>query len=258
MSQLLKRLDHAVFRLEKALCLGLLAAMSLVVFLDVVHRLASTAGPLDRLCEKLLPPSAAPAVSLLIGLSVWFALVYAALRTAKVKQNPPPARAAAYAAGLTALSYGAVKLLLVVAPNGLIWSQVFALSGMLWVGFLGASIATYEKAHLTLEIVEFLWKGKVKAHIGRGGALAAAVFCALLSWLCLLMVQFHYEAWRESEGIAGVFDAFAAPKFAVYAILPVAFLVMALRWLGRAVGPTEEEKAPDLKPVMSASEGGQK
>lgn len=250
MRKLLARLDDALFRAEKVVVVALLALMSVAVFLDVVHRLASTEGPLERLTAKLLPASAATIVSTIIAAAIGWLLVYGALRTAKAAKNPEPRKAAPLALAIVAAAYGAVKLLQFLAPNGLVWSQVFGLCGMLWVGFLGASIATKEKAHLTLEIVEFIWKGKAKAHVVRVGSFFAALFCGLMSWLCFLNVRFQYESWSESDGMAGVFDAFPAPKFAVFAILPWTFAVMAARLLGRVFGPTEQEKPPDLKPVL--------
>lgn len=250
MRKLLARADDALFRVEKTVVVALLALMSVAVFLDVVHRLAATEGPLERLSKKLLPDSVAGIVSTALAFVIGLVLVYGALRTAKVAKNPAPAKAAGIAVGVVIACWATVKLLLWAAPNGLVWSQVFGLCGMLWVGFLGASIATKEKAHLTLEIVEFLWKGKAKAHVVRVGSFFAAIFCALLSWLCFLNVRFHYEAWAESEGAAGVFDAFPVPKFIVFSILPFTFAVMSLRMLGRTLGPTEIEKPPDLKPVL--------
>ncbi len=226
--------------------------MSLAVFFDVVLRLAASQGPLDRFWGRLLPAAhAADAASLVTALGLSLFLAFMAFRTAKVKSPPSVPRALAYAAGTVAGTYAAVKLLQWLFPNGLIWSQVFALCGMLWVGFLGASLATHERAHLTLEIMEFLWRGRVKAHIGRFGAFFAAAFCAVLGYLSWLNVRYHLDTWLESDGAAGVFDAFPAPKFIVFGIMPVSFTVMALRFLARAVGPTEEEKAPELQPVMA-------
>lgn len=250
MRKLLARADDALFRVEKIVVVALLALMSIAVFLDVVHRLASTEGPLERLSAKLFPANIALIVSTVIAAAVGWLLVYGALRTAKVAKNPEPKKAALIAVGIVTACYVTVRLLLWIAPNGLVWSQVFGLSGMLWVGFIGASIATKEKAHLTLEIVEFIWKGKAKAHVVRVGSFFGAVFCALMAWLCFLNVRFQYESWAESEGAAGVFDAFPAPKFMVFAILPWTFSIMALRLLGRTFGPTEVEKPPDLKPVL--------
>ena len=76
---------------------------------------------------------------------------------------------------------------------------------------IGASIATYEGSHLTLEITEFLWRGRAKAWVGRLGSLVAALFCFLLSWLCLAYVRYQHGEWAASGGISAVFDGFPAP-----------------------------------------------
>lgn len=255
MAVLLRQLDDLVYACERVLIVVLLALMSFVVFLDVVHRLSATEGPLDKLCARLLPASMAGPSSAILASAVTFLLVYGALRTARVANPPAKGAAAALAAGAVVLGYAAVKLLLAVFPSGLVWSQVSALSGMLWVGFLGASAAAKEGSHLTLEIMEFVWKGKAKAHVGRIGSLAAASFAMVLAYLCARYVHYHYREWVEADGLAGVFDGFAVPKFAVYAILPVTLTVIGLRFLALALGPTEQEKEPSLKPLQMPPDG---
>jgi TRAP-type C4-dicarboxylate transport system permease small subunit len=253
----LRKLDERVYRFERGLALVLIAAMSLAVFFDVVHRLASTQGPLDRLTGLFLSGAARLWVSRGLAALLTYALVYAALRTARVKRPPSPARAATLSALIVSGLAAFVLLFVHLMPSGLVWSQVFALCGMLWVGFLGASMATKEGAHLTLEIMEFVWRGKAKAHVGRVGALIAAAFSALMAWLSALHVSFHHATWTESEGSSGLFDAFPAPKFVVYAILPVSFSIITLRFLGRVVGPAEEKgpELPTLRPPQTPGGG---
>lgn len=243
MGTLLRRIDDAVYRVERFVCLVLLAAMTAAVFLDVVHRLASTEGPLDRLFGRLALGAAGRGLQATFSLGVSVLLCYGALRTARRAHPLGKARALGLAALLTALGYAAVRGLLWIAPNGLVWSQVFALCAMLWVGFIGASIATKEGSHLSLELMEFLWRGRAKVRVGRIGAFAASAFCAVLVYLSLLHVRFHHQEWVESGRVAGTFEAFPAPRFAVFAILPCSLFIMSLRFLGRALGSAAEERA---------------
>lgn len=246
----LKKLDAAVYRVERATCIALIAAMVVAVFLDVAQRTASTKGPLDRLFARFLPEGAAAVAATIVAAALALIFAYGALRGAKFATPLPAKRAAILAVAGVAGAWLAIRLLLFLAPNGLIWSQTFALSAMLWVGFLGASMCTKEGSHLTLEIVEFVWKGKAKAQVARVGALFAALFIGFLGWLCFRLVVYHHRNWADSGGEVGVFEGFPAPQFVVYAILPITMTVMALRFLGRALGPLEEEKPPQITPIV--------
>jgi len=249
MGNLLKRVDEAWYRLEQALCVGLLVVMALSVFFDAIHRQASGKGRLEQICERLLGAAAAPRVSTLLAVLLTWWVIYGALRTVNSARQLSRARAAGVGVGGTLFAWGFVKALVAIFPNGLVWAQSVGLSGMLWVGFLGASMATKEGNHLTLEITDVIWKGKLKAHVGRLGALCAAAFCAVLGWLCWLQVQLEYREWADTDGATGTMMGLEAPRWAVFMVLPLAFGVMTLRLFARAVGPTEEEQGPQIAPL---------
>lgn len=251
MRRLLKTIDEGLYRAERWVCLALLAVMSLAVFLDAVHRQASGEGRLEQLFSRALSGEGAKVASTAALAAIAWLLVYAALRTARMEKRPSARTSAAIAAIAVAVLWGLVKLLVAAFPNGLIWAQPLGLSGMLWVGFIGASMATKEGNHLSLEIMEFVWRGRARDRIGRAGAVAAASFCLLLGWLSLRQVLIEHEEWASTEGAVGMLSGFEVPRFAVFAILPWAFLVMALRFLGRALGPEEKaEGAPPIAPVV--------
>ena len=256
MGALLRRIDESWYRAERALCVALLAIMAVAVFLDAVHRQAANEGRLEQICRRFFSEANAPLISTVLAFAIALWVLYGGLRTANLpKKISRPVAAAAAVLGV-ALGYGLIRGMIAAFPNGLIWAQSLGLSGMLWVGFLGASMATKEGSHLTLEIMEFVWKGRAKAHVGRVGALAATVFCAIIGWLCLLEVRIEYAEWAESAGAVGVMAGFEVPRFAVFAILPFSFTVMALRFLGRVLGKTEEEKPPAIIPLSPAGGEG--
>jgi TRAP-type C4-dicarboxylate transport system permease small subunit len=249
MTKLLRRIDDAWYRVERALCVGLLAVMAIAVFLDAVHRQAANEGRLEVFCRKLFGAQAAGPVSTVLAFALAWWVIFGALRTAKTKTLIGRGRAAVIGVLGTAVGYGLIRGMVALFPNGLIWAQPLGLSGMLWVGFIGASMATKEGSHLTLEIMEFIWKGKAKAHVGRLGALVAAAFCLVIGWLCLVQVRLEYSEWAEAEGAVGTMAGFAVPRFAIFSILPFAFAVMTLRFLGRVLGETEKEKEPAIAPL---------
>lgn len=252
---LLRRLDDAWYRLEQAVCVVLLTAMAIAVFFDAVHRQLSGTGRLEAWCQKLVGDEAAGPVSTALAALLGWLVIYGALRTAKVSEPPRRPTAALIAVAGVAATTGLLKGLLLTFPNGLVWAQPLGMAGMLWVGFLGASMATKEGNHLTLEIMEFVWRGKAKAHVGRIGALAAVAFCLVLGWLCLSQVLLERGEYVDSDGAVGVMAGFGVPRYVVFAVLPVSFVVMALRFLGRALGPTQLEQAPAISPITAPAEG---
>lgn len=254
MVKLLRRIDDGWYRAERALCVFLLAVMAVAVFLDAVHRQAANEGRLEVFCRRLFGAEAAGPVSTVIAFVLALWILYGALRTAKTPVLISKGRAALLSVAGVAVGYALIRGMIALFPNGLIWAQSLGLSGMLWVGFLGASMATKEGSHLTLEITEFVWKKKWKGHVGRAGSFTAATFCALIGWLCLLEVRIEYGEWAESEGAVGTMSGFPVPRFAIFAVLPFAFSVMTLRFLGRVFGEAEKEKEPDIKPVVLAPE----
>lgn len=254
MTKLLRRIDEAWYRAERALCVALLAIMAVAVFLDAVHRQAANEGRLEVLCRKLFGPASAGWASTVLAFALAWWVIYGALRTAKTREPIARGRAAVIAVLGTAAGYALVRGMVSLFPNGLIWAQSLGLSGMLWVGFIGASMATKEGNHLTLEVMEFVWKGRAKAHVGRLGALFAALFCAVLGWLCFIECRIEYLEWAEADGAVGTMSGFPVPRFAIFAILPFAFTVMTLRFLGRVFGETEKEKEPAIAPLKLDAE----
>ncbi|MBX7117167.1 MAG: TRAP transporter small permease [Myxococcaceae bacterium] len=248
--------DNAIYRVERWLCLSLLGAMCVAVFLDVVHRVWSTEGKIDKLFASVFSPSVAPWLALAFYAAVSTALIFAAFRTRKSTSHYSSGRTWAFSLAITAGIGLFIRTFLWLAPNGLVWAQTFALCAMLWVGFLGASMAAHGNSHLTLEIMEFVWKGKVKANIGRAGALAAAAFTGTLGYLCFLHVVFHYRGFVESDGVSGRFEGFEAPRYVVYAVLPLTMWLMTLRYVGHAISPppepTHEDLAKKLDPLEPA------
>ena len=203
-----KRIDHAVYRAERAVVVGSLLLMSLVVFLDVVHRsFSGDESKLAMVVAKLagwvgvdMPPgspahdqlaAAAPYV-LFVGFA---ALTYFGIRSTR-RATPIAAPIAAVAAvGGVLVAYGLVRLLLVLMPSGLIWSQDLALVLTLWVGFVGASMCTYESRHLRVEAAGRLLPASIRPLVGFVSGVFTTLVCAGLLWVSLRYVAFHRQEW---------------------------------------------------------------
>jgi TRAP-type C4-dicarboxylate transport system permease small subunit len=146
-----------------------------------------------------------------------------------------PRRAWAVATGLTLGLGAAVKLVLVVLPNGLIEAIKYSLICVLWIGLIGASIATYEKRHLALEIADYIWP-KAWSRVVKGLAMAlTAAFVVFLLMLSALSVSEHRETWLVNP-LTGVVLGTSIPLWTIYLVFPYALGVMALRFIAQVRG----------------------
>lgn len=218
---MLKRIDDFWARVERAGIVGGFLVMSGVVFLDVVHRLAA-----DRDWQT-------PGRIATLALATW-ALSHAAVRTA-TRGAMPHAKAAGVGAAITAGVLVGSFVFVRILPNGLIWAQTLALVLTIWVGFLGASLATKELKHLKVDAAERLFQGEARRWVSFTSDLVAGLFSGALAALALMYCEYNYQDWAESGGAAGMFEALPVPKFLAFGILPVTFATMSLRFLALAV-----------------------
>lgn len=214
--------------------------MAGAVFLDALHRVFSAEeGRLERLLVAILPAAIetvvrrflAPAL-LLLGT---FFIAHGALRARQSR------RPWLLAAGITVVLTGAVQLLVRGLPNGLVWSQQMALCFMLWVGMMGASLGTRDRAHIAFELAGKIWPRRLRRPAELLARILSAAFALFLAFLAAAFTREHYLEWSSSGGAAGLFEAFRVPRFAVYGFLPFPLTVMGLRFLGYGVRAVEED-----------------
>ena len=98
----------------------------------------------------------------------------------------------------------------------------------LWVGFLGAMIASRESRHLSLAAGLAVLPPRLQAVTG---PFAAALSAAVATGLCWASVQFVWVELQSPTRIGGWL-----PVWALEAVLPLAFAVMGLRFVTQAGG----------------------
>jgi TRAP-type C4-dicarboxylate transport system permease small subunit len=244
-----EKLDDVVYRLERLVVVASLAIMSVVVFLDVIHRtfaseenkfvgvLAKIIGLFGMQKPTLGSPeyqsleTAAPIVLWVVF--VW--LAYFGVRTATREVAVPPLRALAYAVVGVIGAYGLVRLMIAVMPNGFIWSQPLALVLTLWVGFFGASMCTHDNKHLRVEAVQRFLPESIRPLMGFVSGLLTTAVTFALAWLSLRYVMFNYDEYVATEGQGGLFIGLDVPKYWCFAALPLAFALMTVRFGARSI-----------------------
>jgi TRAP-type C4-dicarboxylate transport system permease small subunit len=105
---------------------------------------------------------------------------------------------------------------------GIVWIDSLVRHLVLWIALLGASMATRENRHIAIDVIS----GRVSpGHYSRIQG-AVQLFSALV---CLLLV---YPAVRfvQNDYVAGKTLAFGIPLWLSQAVMPVAMLVMGVRF----------------------------
>jgi TRAP-type C4-dicarboxylate transport system permease small subunit len=115
----------------------------------------------------------------------------------------------------------------IVARNffggGIPWADTFLNILVLWVGLVGAMVATRRDHHIAIDaLVRFLSK-KVQGIVQRLVDLFTAVVCGLLTFHSMRFVLIEYESGTLAFSIV--------PAWLCQSILPIAFSVIALRYL---------------------------
>src|SRR5262245_21850949 len=114
-----------------------------------------------------------------------------------------------------------------VLASGLFWADELLQHLVLWLGFLGASLATRERRHLSIDVLSHFLPTRWQLWLGLLVNTAALV-------LCTLLVQ---AAWGlvRSEYAAGTVLTFGVPSWLAQSIIPLGFGAITLRFALRLV-----------------------
>ena len=105
---------------------------------------------------------------------------------------------------------------------GIVWSDVMVRILVLWVGLIGAMVASRQDNHITIDILDRYMPERVKVYANFVIKLFTALICTIVAYYSLLFVQIEFA----DGGMA-----FAqVPTWLCEAIIPFAFTVIALRY----------------------------
>jgi TRAP-type C4-dicarboxylate transport system permease small subunit len=109
--------------------------------------------------------------------------------------------------------------------SGITWGDVVVRHLVLWVGFIGASIATKEDSHLAMDLISrFLPKG-FKQPTAVFVHAASAVVCGFLT-----MASYHFVMQERADGNLLIPGIEAIPNWYAVIIIPIGFALMSLRF----------------------------
>jgi len=107
--------------------------------------------------------------------------------------------------------------------TGFLWGDILLRHLVLWIGFIGASIATKEGRHINIDLLNRIFKGRWTY----GVKIITDLFSAFIS------IYLAHAAWRfvldEKEFGTVIFNDIPAWGFQV--IIPIGFLLMGVRFI---------------------------
>jgi len=111
--------------------------------------------------------------------------------------------------------------------SGILWADVLLRHILLWLGFLGAAIATSENRHINIDALRRFLSPKIRTAMEVVTDLFAAGICFLLSSASWAFVQGEIADRRTFlEGI---------PSWYAQIIIPVGFSLIAVHFIIRAI-----------------------
>lgn len=118
---------------------------------------------------------------------------------------------------------GSQILLRNLFDSGISWSDPLLRVLVLWVGMLGAMIATQQDKHIRIDLLSRYLSPAWRGHAARLNNLFSAIVCGLLSWHS---ARFVYFEWQDGNTLVSDFPVWIAEL-----VLPFGFAVMTLRFV---------------------------
>ena len=110
-----------------------------------------------------------------------------------------------------------------IFAQGLLWGDILLRQLVLWIGFIGASLATREEKHITIDLFGRMLPARGKHIVKVITHLFSAVICFFLAKAAWVFVM------EEREMATTLFNDIPAWYFQL--ILPVGFLLMSFRFV---------------------------
>ena len=107
--------------------------------------------------------------------------------------------------------------------EGILWGDIFLRHLVLWVGFLGASLATREQKHINIDLFTRFLSNKGKA----GARLITNLFSI---FICVLLTDASWT-FVQDEQMMGTIVFGDIPAWYFQIIIPIGFLLMSFRFL---------------------------
>ena len=126
---------------------------------------------------------------------------------------------------------------------GLPWSESLVRYLVLWVGFIGASLAAREGRHITIEVIKLRPSVSGRRYLAALSQFCAVLVCAVMTWAAVKFVR--------DDAQIGTRTFLDLPTWVLETIIPATFAIMSLRFLLRAIRALRREAArPEPAPPL--------
>ena len=119
---------------------------------------------------------------------------------------------------------------------GLSWPEPLVRYLVLWIGFIGASLATREGRHITIGVLQLRSSAGGGRYLKALSQLCAVIVCAAMSWAALKFV--HDDAQIGNRTFLNL------PTWIPEVIIPATFAIMSLRFLLHGVRALRRGSGP--------------
>ena len=123
---------------------------------------------------------------------------------------------------------------------GLPWSESLVRYLVLWVGFIGASLAAREGRHITIEVIKLRPSAGGRRYLAAISQLCAVGVCTVMTWAAVKFVR--DDAQIDNRTFLDL------PTWVLETIIPAAFAIMSLRFLLCALRALRRDAAPKEPP----------
>jgi TRAP-type C4-dicarboxylate transport system permease small subunit len=106
--------------------------------------------------------------------------------------------------------------------GGIVWSEVLVRVLVLWVGLIGAMVASRQGNHINIDIMDRFLSGRTKIAVKCVIELFTAFICIVVAYYSLQFVQSEFVYGGESFA--------KVPIWLCESIIPFAFMVISLRY----------------------------
>lgn len=139
-----------------------------------------------------------------------------------------------------------------VLSMGLIWADPLLRNAVLWLGFMGASLATQQDKHIRIDLAGRFLKPRATAVVSVVTDLFTLAVCLLLADASRTFVL-NEIGFRDTLVTIGGFDV---PTWWSQLILPAGFLLISLRILVGIIRRLASFSGHTFPPAGSGREGG--
>jgi C4-dicarboxylate transporter DctQ subunit len=114
-----------------------------------------------------------------------------------------------------------------VFTGGIVWGDILLRHLVLWIGFLGAALATSGERHINIDILTRYLSERIKGLVATLSNVFAAVVCFLLFKASLTFIEF--EIANNNTTFAEI------PSWYIQIIIPVGYGLVAFHFIVRAI-----------------------